>query len=136
MVLWNTLGATDIFTAGASSRAVEIKNNMDNAADNFDFMLICAYFGLHLGILALAYLLRTHPVIYVAAILLTAVLALVAAPISNAYGDITAETDLSSAAADLPKTNHILNNLVLYEIVWAFATIIIMFGMAKNEGII
>jgi len=135
MVAWNQFASVDVLWTG-SSVGGEIKANAQNAVNQYDFMSLMAYFGIHLGILVLAYLLRTHPVIYVAAFILTAILALIAAPISNAYEDIILEPELSTAASSLPKTNFILSHLPKLEIIWAIITMIVMLGLARREGFI
>ena len=45
-----------------STEGEGIRSNAQSAINTFDFILVIVYVGLHLGILATAYLLRTHPV--------------------------------------------------------------------------
>ena len=92
--------------------------------------------GLHLGILATAFLLRTHPAIYIVSVLIVAILALIAAPLSNAYEEMSTDADLSTAMNSLPMTSYIIQNFPKLEIIWGFVTIIIMFGLAKSEGFV
>lgn len=134
IVFWNAVASMSFWSE--STTALKIKDDGQQAVDNFDFMLVMAWFGLHLGIIVLAYLLRTHPVVYVAGIILTAILVMVAAPISNAWEDITADSDLSTAASSIPKANYIMHKLPLFEAVWAVLTLIIMFGFARSEGLV
>lgn len=134
MLFWNAVNGMDIFSQ--SSVGPQIQNNAQNAVNQFDFMILMAYFGLHLGILVFAYLLRTHPVVYVAGIILVAFLALIAAPLSNAYEDIKEDTEISTVSGDIPRTNHILSNLPKYEIIWGIVTLVVMFGFARMEGFV
>lgn len=136
MLFWNGISdATNELWTG-SSEGLTIRGHAQDAVDRFDFILVIVYFGIHLGILVMAFLLRSHPVIYVAAILLIGILALVAAPISNAYEDITADSEVSIVSADIPMTNHILSKLPLYEIVWGLVTAVVLFGFARYEGLV
>jgi len=135
-IFWNELSsqATDLWTG--SSQGARIQTNMQNAANQFDFMVFIVWIGFHLGILATAYLLRTHPVIYIVAILITALLALIAAPLSNAYEDIRAEADLTTAADSMTMTNFVLDNYPQFEIIWALITMVVMLGLARSEGFV
>jgi hypothetical protein len=136
MLFWNGISdaTNDLWTS--SEQGPQIRENAQAAVDTFDFILVLVYFGLHLGILAMSFLLRSHPVIYVAAILLIAILALVAAPISNAYVDLTIDTEVAVISGDIPMTNYILQNLPKFEIIWGLITAIVLFGFARYEGII
>jgi len=116
-----------------SSVGSEIKQNTQNFINTFDFILAITYFGLHLGIIAMAYLLRTHPVIYVVSIVLVAILALVAAPLSNAYEDLKDNGDLATVSVDIPVTNFIMSQLPKFEIIWGILTVIVMFGFSRYE---
>lgn len=133
-MFWNAVSteADDLWTG--SSVGNEIKADGQAAVNQFDWILLFVYFALHIGILVTAFLLRTHPVVFVAAILLTAILAMVAVPLSNAYADMTSDSDLSAAANSLSKSNWVMGNLPKFEVIWAFITIIVMFGLARMEG--
>lgn len=136
IIVWNSLaGLTDEIWS-QSPTAATIKNNTQDAVDMFDFILVLVYFGLHLGIIVLAYLLRTHPIIYVVAIILIAVIGILGAELSNAYTNFIDDSEVAAAAADIPITNHILENFPKYEIVWGFITAIVLFGIARFEGIV
>lgn len=132
IVAWNLFaGVTELWD---SSIGANIKADGQAAVNQFDFILVMAWLGLHLGVLAFAYFLRTHPIVYVIAIILVAVLAIVSAPISNAYSDLILEPDLSTAAASIPKTNYIMLNLPKFEVIWAIITAVVMFGLARTEN--
>lgn len=136
IIFWNSVSVLDDDLWDKSSVGQKIKTNAQNAVNTFDYILIFVYFGLHLGILVLVYLLRTHPVVYIASIIIIAILAMIAAPISNAYEDIIVESDMITAAADIPKTNFIMSELPKFEIIWGFLTVIVLLGFAKHEGLI
>ncbi len=133
-VAWNSFASLDDELWDQSSIGQNIKSNGQGAVDTFDVIFIIVYFGIHLGILVTAYLLRSHPVIYIAAIFLITILALLAAPLSNAYDDIAAETALSESADDLSMTHYIMTNLPRLEVIWGFLTAIVLFGFARAEG--
>jgi len=137
LVFWNAVtNVPDLWTE--SSVGTEIQGNAQRMVNTWDFVGVIAYFGMHLGIIVMAYLLRTHPVVMIAAIFLTAILAMVAAPLSNAWEDVTAEAELSTAAVttNIPKVNFIMTQLPKFEVIWCILTMIVMFGFARSEGYI
>lgn len=134
MVAWNVFNTEldDVWTG--SSVGPGIKNNAQQAVNQFDWIFAMVWVGFHLGILVTSFLLRTHPVMYIVSLILIAILALIAAPLSNAYEDIIADSDLATAATSLPMTNYILDNLPKLEIIWGFVTAIVLLGLARTEG--
>ena len=133
LLIWNTI--SDVGDTLWTPDTTIIRDNANTAFRQLDFMLLMGYFGLHLGILVLAFLLRTHPVIYVASILVTAILVVIAAPLANTYEDFIADSTVSEAAADMPRMNLIMYNLVQFELIWAFLTAVCLFGFARfGEG--
>jgi len=136
IVIWNTaMDATvDVMQATATGQGAQA--NAQSAVDSFDFYFVLLFFASHLGVIILAFGLRSHPLVYVAVILLVAVLALVAAPLSNIYQEVTAEAPFASAAATMPMTNEIMEQLPMIEVVFGFFTGVILVGLAKVEGII
>lgn len=136
MIMWNAFNTQMDDVWEGSSKGLEIKDNAQRAVNQFDWILVVVWVGFHLGILATAFLLRTHPVIYIVAILITAIIALIAAPLSNAYADMAEDTELTTAMNSLPMTKYILDNFPKLEIIWALVTVVVMFGLAKNEGFI
>lgn len=133
-VFWTQISSDPFWDESPTAQTA--KADGQSLVDNFDFILVITYIGLHLGVIVLAYLLRTHPVVYVAGIILVLILTMISAPLSNVYEDISADADMSGFVATIPKTNMILANFPLFETVWGFATLIIMFGFARGEGML
>lgn len=139
LLFWNGVKDVSIFDADASSIATSIESDAQSAVNQFDFITVTAWLALHIGVLITAWLLRSHPVVFVIAIILTAILVLVAAPLSNAWVEFTEDSNISSEivfSSSLPITDFIMSNLPLFEVIWAFVTCIVMFGMAKSEGFV
>lgn len=137
-VVWNAFSGDSGIESNiwqGSSVGPAIKNNAQVAFDNWDWITVLVYFGLHIGILVLAFLLRTHPVVYVAGIILIVILVMIAAPLSNAYVDSLDNDDFSVAVTSIPKTDFIMRHFPLFEMIWGFITLIIFAGLAKTEGL-
>jgi len=135
MLMWKSV-VTDSPELFDSSIGPSIQGYGNDAIGTFDFIGVMFYFGIHLGILVLSYLLRTHPVVFIASIILIAILVLFAAPMSNAWEDITSDATIATATDDLPKVNHIMSNLPKYELIWAIVSAIVLFGFARSEGLV
>ena len=131
-MFWNTLNtqADDLWSGSPVGN--QIRANMDRAADQYDWMCVVIWFAFHMGILITSFLLKTHPVMYIVAIILICTIAMVAAPISNAWVDMTDDPNLSAAALELPKTNFIMSNLPVLEIIWGLISAIVLFGLARK----
>lgn len=138
IVLWNNIAGDDLDTAIWSQSSVggEIKGNAQSAYDNFDGVFVLLFFSLHLGVIILAFALRTHPIIYVAGILIIAILAILSAPLSNAWEDSTNTTAFSTASNSLPMTDYIMSNLPFVEVIFGFITLVVLAGLARSEGIV
>lgn len=138
-VMWNemTTSAMDTNFWSRSSIGAQVKENGQTAVDNFDFILVVGvYFSMHIGILLLAFMLRTHPFVYVVSLLLSVLLVMVAVPLSNAFETVSANTAFTSVITAYPITSHIMQNLPYYETIWSFLTIIVTFALARWEGFI
>jgi len=131
-------GVSDLNTElwSASSVGQEIKSNAQDTVNLFDFISMLVYFGIHIGIIALAFLLRTHPIIYLVAIILIALLAIVGVELSNSYEQIISDPDIATVASDIPMTNYIMSNLPMFEVIWGFVTAVVLFGIARYEGLV
>ena len=137
-VVWNVFSTDEGVNTNiweGSSIGVPIRNNAQVAFNNWDWITVLVYFGMHLGVLVLAFLLRTHPVVYIAGIILIVILVMVAAPLSNAYLDMLDNDDLATASTNIPKTDFIMRHFPTFEMIWAFITLIVFAGLAKTEGL-
>jgi len=135
MVVWNVFaGVNDLWLHNPTSTS--IRDNMQQATNNFDYWFIIGFVGMHMGLLVTAFYLRSHPVMYVIGVVLLAILAVIAAPLSNAYGEFIQEDLINTASASMPVTNHMMLNLPKYEIIMGFVSLIVLFGFAKSEDLI
>lgn len=137
-VVWGAFSGTDDINTNvweASSIGPSIKNNAQVAFDNWDWITVLVYFGTHIGVLVLAFLLKTHPVVYVAGILLIVILVMVSVPLSNAYQDTLTNDDFATAVTNIPKTDFIMKHFPTFEMIWGFITLIVFAGLAKSENL-
>lgn len=117
-----------------TSQGSHARDNTTVAINNMDWIFLVAYFGMHIGIIVLAFILKSHPIMYVAGIFIIIILAMIAAPLSNVWDTITLESSFITPAASMPKTNFIMDKLPLFEVVFAFLTLIAFAAFAKGEG--
>jgi len=113
-----------------------IRENTEVAINNLDWIFLVAYFGLHIGIIVLAYFLRSHPIVYVAGIFIIIILIMVSAPLSNEWNNILTETEFADVITKVPKTDFIMDKLPIFETIFSFFTLIALAAFARQEGYI
>jgi len=116
-----------------SSIGSSIRNNTTVAIDNMDWIFLVAYFGLHIGIIILAYMLRSHPVVYIAGIFIIIILIMISAPLSNVWNEVLTESVFSSTVSKVSKTSFIMDRLPLFECIFGFITLLAFAAFAKSE---
>lgn len=133
--IWDEFTSADMNEAiwDKTTHGAIIKSNTQVAITNMDWMFMMAYFGLHIGAIVLAYSLRSHPVVLVAGIFLAAILVMISAPLSNTWEDITAEDAFTTPAANMVKTNFIMDKLPIFEVIWFFITLIAFTAFSRSE---
>lgn len=110
-----------------------IRENTTVAINNLDWIFLVAYFGLHVGIIVLAFFLRSHPIVYVAGIFVIIILVMVSAPLSNEWNNILADEEFSTVITKVPKTDFIMDKLPIFEVIFAFLTLISLAAFARSE---
>jgi len=116
-----------------SSIGNNIKENTQVAMDNMDWIFLVAYFGLHIGLIVLAYMLRSHPVVYIAGIFVIVILIMISAPLSNVWNEVLAESTFAATITKVPKTDFIMDKLPIFECVFGFITLLCFAAFAKQE---
>jgi len=111
-----------------------IRDNTTVAIDNMDWIFLIAYFGLHVGLIVLAFMLRSHPVVYIAGIFVIIILIMLSAPLSNVWNEVLDETAFADVISKVPKTDFIMDKLPLFECVFGFITLLAFAAFAKQEG--
>jgi|TARA_R100000501_G_C2628554_1_gene122858 hypothetical protein len=136
--VWNTLTSTELDAQIWDQTEVgqNIRSEGESTYANFDWVVAFAYIAVHLGAIILAFLLRSHPIIYVASIFLIVILVFIAVPFSNSWEEITNKPDFVGIQADIPKVDYIMQQLPIFETIWGFITAIFLAGFAKSEGFI
>jgi len=136
LFVWNVISTgtvdTDIFqqtTVGINS-----KQSAQDFYDGIDNWIIMIYIFIHLGIIITAFLLRSHPIMYVVGIFLIIILVYITVPLTDAWNQVYTEDDFSDIKNDIYKTNILMNNYTKIEVIWAFITLVILAGLAKSEG--
>ncbi len=116
-----------------TSVGTKVRNNTTVAIDNMDWIFMIVYFGLHIGIIVLAYMLRSHPIVYVAGIFIIVILVLIAVPLSNVWEELLVDSAFVSSVASVPKTSFIMGLLPIFEMIWAFLTLIAFAAFARGD---
>lgn len=134
--VWTSLTTAQMDTDlwDKSSIGQTIKSNTQRAFNQWDWIFVMVYFGLHLGVVVLAFMLRSHPIVLVGGIMLALVLVMVAVPLSNTWEEISRDSEFTTEIALMPKVDMILLKLPIFETIWAFITLIALASFSKAEG--
>ena len=136
VTVWNLYTTDDMDTKlwDNNEYTQSIKAQGESAYNRMDSIYMMAYIGLHLGVLVLAYFLRSHPVVLVVIFLVAAIIALISAPLSNVFQDIVSDEDIfADAASELPRMRYVVERLPLFETIWCFITGIVLIGLARLD---
>lgn len=132
-LLWSTVKDVDVIWSQAQ-HGQTIKDRGQQFVDTLDFYMFMAYIGLHLVVIALAFLLRTHPVLFVVGLLFNFILLLVSPVLSNQYVTLSANAEFSAVIADFPIMTFIMERLPFLELLWIILTLILTYGFASGGG--
>lgn len=136
-MVWTVLSTneqlnTDLWSH--TTQGMTIKNKADNFYNNLDLVVVMVWVGMHLGLLILAFFLREYPAVIVAAVLLTILLPLMAAPLANAWIELSEDSEFTTYSAKLPLTTWIFKHLPQMEVISSIITIIVLIGLSRREG--
>jgi len=128
-IVWDDVQESDIFDATAEGQ--KIKANIDTSYNSLDTAMVMVYVFGHLGIIGLAFLLRVHPAFAVVSIVLSLLLVIIAAPLSNALDEVIDNEMYDDVRSDWGKVLYIWNNIVFLEIIWFAITAIVTYGITR-----
>lgn len=135
---WDIISTGDIDTnvLSATATGVQIKANGQEFFSGMDGFVLLVYFIIHLAMVLVAYMLRTHPIMYVIGIFMIIILIYITVPLTESWNTFTANDAFTTEMTNLKITNYLMNNLTTLEMIWGFITIIILAGLARGEGIV
>ena len=96
----------------------------ENTISYMDYTYIIAYVGLGIFIIISMVFIRSHPIFLFVSIVLSAILILVSAIMSNAYETLTSEGDMNESASNFPIINYTMGKMPLFMLVIAFLGLI------------
>lgn len=133
-VIFNDSALTDVF------QQTDVGSNARQRVNNFyiglDTLFIFIYVAIHLGVLIMAYFGREHPIMYILTIFILLSLVLISPILSNTYTEIMASQGFNLVSDQYSKTDALFSKLPLWETIWGIASAVVMFGLARSEGLI
>jgi len=135
-IMWNAITdsdlATDLFDR--TSVGSNAKAEGESIISNLGGLFLIIYFGIHIGILVLAFALPSRPIVYVVGLIILLILVMVAAPLSNAYETLANNPDslIVQAKADVGLMHDVMLNLPVWEIIFGFIVLLIIAGMGRE----
>lgn len=131
---FNTTLANTTSGTIVTAPALNVTTKVASAFAVFDTSFPLMFIGMNLAIMFLSYLVRTHPIFLIFAVLLLAIVILTGATMSNAYQTFAESPQLSSTASQFPLTAFIMQNLVMLQIIFGFIDIIILYSSIGGEN--
>lgn len=104
----------------------------DSYASTFDSIIVFVLVGLWILCLIMAYNSGDNPVLAIFSIIIIAALAVVGAILSNAWEEMSTDSELSTFANDFPMTGYVLDHYMTVVLVIAFSTL--MVGVSRSGG--
>lgn len=123
------LSGSGLLTTEGTNAVAEINNLYPTVIDNgFLYLMV----GLCLVALILAMMVAIHPVFFVFYIIMLTIIVFISGVLSNIYQEMAADAQLSSIAAKLVWTSHILEYLPFIIGVFGFVLAIVMYRTYQN----
>ena len=147
-VIMFTLGIFIIFGYKLMSTInTEIQNNQDLSSTSktissdlnskyvnlFDGIFITVFVFLALVIIVGAYFVYIHPVFYVPSLFIIVFIVLIAAVLTNVFNEITTSEDLATERASFTLMTFVMDDLMPYVLVLAFAVVIVSYAKWRGE---
>ena len=108
-------------------------SNKDRYITIFDYAFLFIFGGLQLALLISAFWIRTHPMYFVVALILIALLAFVTFQISNIADEFGMDSDYVGIYEEFNIMRYIMRNLPILEIIFGFVTLIVLYMKGGYE---
>jgi len=133
IIFWNRVSdITQVWNSNDQTRV--IRSNTQAFFNQIDFILVMVWLALHIGVVVTSYLLNSHPIMFVVTLIVCVILVIISVPISNTWESVVStDANISAEVGEIPITNHILLRLPIYELLWAFLTMIAMVGLGGGR---
>jgi glucan phosphoethanolaminetransferase (alkaline phosphatase superfamily) len=120
---------------GVSGEALEVTEKMNSSMDFLDYFFLMVFIGMFIAMIILAFMIRTHPALFIPYILLMVITIVVSVAISNAYYAFSLEETLASTiSAKFPIADYLMRNLPLEIGIFGIVLLIIMYSKTQ-EGL-
>jgi len=123
-----------IATTSFGSVGAGVLTNAQSAVATFNLGFTIIFVGLAIATIMLAYMVPSHPIFIVTGIMTLVVLMVIIPIFSNAFADITTDTQLSTAAAVFPIVTYIMDSMPLWTAVIGMMVLIVMYVKWRNQS--
>jgi tetrahydromethanopterin S-methyltransferase subunit F len=95
---------------------------------------IFAFFilGLYIGLLLSAFFIKVHPIFFFISLFLLIVVVVIVLIFSNAWTTISNDAQFSDVKSNFPMTSFIMDNILIYSVVFAMLVAIIQFSRGTS----
>ena len=118
---------------GLTGEALEVTEKMNSSMDFLDYFFLMVFIGMFIAMIILAFMIRTHPALFIPYILLMIITIVVSVAISNAYYAFSLEETLASTiSAKFPIADYLMRNLPLEIGIFGIVLLIIMYSKTQD----
>jgi len=115
------------------------KETMQSQTTSFntvwDYTTLIVFFAIVAGLLGLAWILPTNPIVVFAMVIIIGGIGAVTGYLANAWIDMTSGVDaFSSASANFPVLNFIISNYLVFVVAVLFLVLIVFYAKPNPEG--
>lgn len=96
-----------------------------------DNMVVLVFVMSWMGVLIFSFLVDSHPVFLIIAIIFLVVILIVTASVANMYADFADSDGIAEYAQDFPKSRFIADNLVLFILAVGASIIVVLYGKTQ-----
>lgn len=98
----------------------------------FNYLYVLLLFGLAVGVIVGAFMIRTHPVFFIVSIFILAIVLVFNAQLANAFVDFASTSEIQEAASNFGLMETIWENTGLIFLIIGIVTIIVLYGKYKG----
>jgi len=112
------------------------KNLQDNAQGRynvvFDYVFMFVFIVFGLSIIVSMFMLDTHPVLFVALIIIFSIILIVMGILGNAFDRFKANDDMASTAASMPVMAWLMSHILEATLVFGFIGLVVLFAKFRE----
>lgn len=122
----------ELANLGFSGEAMEASESVKSGLGFLDYFFLMCFIGMMIVMVLLAFMIRSHPALFLIFIILMILTVVVSTSISNAWYSLSVDTELASTiSTKFPISNFLMRNLPLEVAVFGIVLLIITYSKTQ-----